>query len=427
MFSSLKTWKCLVFMAGAFVVLSSAKLHAQATLLLEEPYSYDGMFAGTGHAAVYLSRVCADSPTVLRRCNPGETGVVISRYHRVTGRDWIAIPLMPYLYAVNNAEDIPLVADPKIVAFLRQDYLERIGITDSSAYQLAGSAYNRTSYGFRIATRPEQDDELIRILNASPNSESYRLFSRNCADFVRQIINFYYPKAIHRSIIADLGVTTPKQSAKSLAHFAKHHPEMQLTTFIIPQVPGLKRSKPVHGVIESLVLAKKYVTPVLLFHPFLVGTAEAAYWAGWRFNPGKGALIFDPSYGGQAGGLEMPLTAHQRRSFARSVSAWKREDGEMDSTHWRKLQAGADPQLDAAGRPMLRMQVAESTFQIGLCPGNVLRLNAPPEFAEQLLLSRLEQELKPKPARISERQVKNDWNLLERAMETRKSALTAQR
>jgi hypothetical protein len=47
-----------------------AHLRAQATLLLEEPYSYDGTFAGTGHAAVYLSRVCADSPTVLRRCQP---------------------------------------------------------------------------------------------------------------------------------------------------------------------------------------------------------------------------------------------------------------------------------------------------------------------------------------------------------------------
>jgi hypothetical protein len=49
-----------------------AQLRAQATLLLEEPYSLDGTFAGTGHSAVYLSRVCADSPTFLRRCLPGE-------------------------------------------------------------------------------------------------------------------------------------------------------------------------------------------------------------------------------------------------------------------------------------------------------------------------------------------------------------------
>jgi hypothetical protein len=265
-------------------------LGAQATLLLEEPYSYDGMFAGTGHAAVYLSRVCAESPTVLRRCLPGETGAVISRYHEIAGRDWIAVPLIPYLYAVSNPDEVPLVADEKLVKFLRSNYLESISLTDPAAYQLAGSAYDRTTYGFRIATRPEQDDELIRILNSVPNSEAYKLLNRNCADFAKQIIDFYYPKAIHRSIIADLGVMTPKQAAKSLAHTAKHHPEMQLTTFIIPQVPGLKRSKPVHGVIESVVLAKKYVTPFLLFRPFVVGTVEAAYWTGWRFNPAKGAL-----------------------------------------------------------------------------------------------------------------------------------------
>src|SRR5579863_3638476 len=286
-----------IFCLAAIVFGAPVQLCAQATLLLEEPYSYDGTFAGTGHAAVYLSRVCAASPTLLRRCQPGETGVVISRYHNIAGRDWIAVPLISYLYAVSNPADVPLVADEKLVRFLRRSYLESVGLTEGPSYQLAGSAYDRTTYGFRIATRPEQDDELIRLLNSSPNRESYEVVKRNCADFARQIIDFYYPKSVHCSIIADLGTMTPKQAAKSLVHFSKRHPEMQLTTFIIPQVPGLKRSKPVHGVIESIVLAKKYVTPFLLFHPEVVGTVEVAYWAGWRFNPAKGALIFDATSG----------------------------------------------------------------------------------------------------------------------------------
>src|SRR6266404_8830688 len=115
MYSSSKLAKSFVFLAVVILCCVPARLHAQVTLLLEEPYGYDGTFAGTGHAAVYLSRVCADSPTILRRCHPGETGVVISRYHRVAGRDWIAIPLLRYLYAVGSAEDIPLVADPQLV------------------------------------------------------------------------------------------------------------------------------------------------------------------------------------------------------------------------------------------------------------------------------------------------------------------------
>ena len=58
---------------------------ANGTILLEEPYSYDGALAGTGHTAVYLTRVCAATPVTLRRCNPGEHGVVISRYTRIGG------------------------------------------------------------------------------------------------------------------------------------------------------------------------------------------------------------------------------------------------------------------------------------------------------------------------------------------------------
>ena len=416
---------------AALVVWAPAQLRAQATLLLEEPYSYDGTFAGTGHAAVYLSRVCAESPTALRRCQPGEPGVVISRYHGIAGRDWIAVPFIPYLYAVNRPENVPLVADEKLVKFLRHNYVESIGLTEGPWYQLAGSAYDRTTYGFRIATRPEQDDELIRILNSAPNRESYRLLNRNCSDFAKQIINFYYPKSVHRSIIADLGVMTPKQAAKSLVHSGKRHPEMQLTTFIIPQVPGLKRSKPVHGVIESVVLAKKYVTPVLLFHPFVVGTVEAAYWAGWRFNPAKGALIFDVSQwdlSDPRNALALPLTSAQRRSYEISLATVKRESIAAELLEWRKLQANAEPQVDASGQPFLKAQVEGQTILIGLSRGNALRLTAPPEFTQELVLTRLEHELKSgKPPRASQHGIESDWKLLERAVEARQAELEAGR
>jgi hypothetical protein len=105
-----------------FVAWTSVRAHAQATLLLEEPYSHDGTFAGTGHAAVYLSRVCADSPLVLRRCSAGEQGVVLSRYHGIAGHDWLAVPLISYLYAVDSPEKVPLFADAKLEAFLRDRY-----------------------------------------------------------------------------------------------------------------------------------------------------------------------------------------------------------------------------------------------------------------------------------------------------------------
>jgi len=421
MFSQSNSAKLFVFFIAAFGLACASKpAAAQATLLLEEPYSYDGTFAGTGHAAVYLSRVCADTPTHLRRCNPGERGVVISRYHHVDGHDWIAVPLIPYLYAVEDPGDVPLYADSKLVSFLRHQYLEKIDITGSDAYQLAGSAYDRTSYGFRIETTPEQDDALIRSLNSEPNRDSYELLKRNCADFAKQIINFYYPHAIHRSVIADLGVMTPKQAAKALVHSSKHRKQMQLTTFIIPQVPGLKPSKPVHGVIESLVLAKKYVTPVLMFHPFVIAGVEAAYWTGWRFDPAKGALIFDP-----VDGLQRPLSNSQRKWYEKTLTAMKHETVESEPLpNWQKFEAHAQPDLDATGAPVL--QVGDEDAEIGICRDNAMRMIAPPELVQDLLFARMDEELKPhKPSHVSEQQIESDWKLLQQATKASEASLEA--
>lgn len=415
---SIKSFLFLLFCAFGALVPKSAQ--AQATLLLEEPYSYDGTFAGTGHAAVYLSRVCAETPTLLRRCGPDEQGVVISRYHHLEGRDWVAIPLIPYLYAVDEPGDVPLYADSKLVSFLRHQYLEKNDISGPDAYQVVGSAYDRSSYGFRIETTPAQDDALIRKLNAETNRESYELLNSNCADFVKQIVNFYYPHAVHRSVIADLGIMTPKQAAKSLARSAKHHPGMQLTTFLIPQVPGLRRSKPVHGILESLVLAKKYVTPVLVFHPFLVAGVEAAYWTGWRFDPGKGALIFDP-----VRGLETPLTAAQRNWYEKSLLAMKHENLESEPLpNWHEFASKTDPQLDATGRPFLRARGDGGATQIGICRDNALRMAAPSQLVEGLLFARLDQELKAKkPARASEQQIEGDFKLLQQVTKSSEASL----
>src|SRR5580698_10024074 len=102
----------------AAFLLGTAVARADVTLLLEEPFGTFGGMNPTGHASIYLSRVCAASPTLLRRCNPGEQGVVISRYHRVSGYDWIAIPLFPYLYAVDRQSEVPSTVNAEDVAAL---------------------------------------------------------------------------------------------------------------------------------------------------------------------------------------------------------------------------------------------------------------------------------------------------------------------
>src|SRR5271165_2109708 len=183
------------FVKLAVIILASASVAgASATLLIEEPYGTLGFFTATGHAAVYLSAVCAETPLVLRSCRPGETGVVISRYDGVGGYDWIAIPLIPYLYAVDRPEDVPLFADQKMVALLRdryrRRYLETIApdvktgeVPGGNWYELVGSSYDRTIYGFQIETTEAQDDAFIAAYNSKANLEAYKFLTSNCADF----------------------------------------------------------------------------------------------------------------------------------------------------------------------------------------------------------------------------------------------------
>src|SRR5277367_3959284 len=112
----------LMALAVVLLAMGGIRASADAALLMQEPYGEFGAFNPTGHAAIYLNHVCAESPTRLRPCRPGEPGAVISRYHKVDGYDWLAIPLVPYLYAVERVEDVPVTADAEIEASLRDRY-----------------------------------------------------------------------------------------------------------------------------------------------------------------------------------------------------------------------------------------------------------------------------------------------------------------
>jgi hypothetical protein len=126
--------------------------------------------------------------------------------------------------------------------------------------QLIGSSYDRTIHGFQVETTAEQDERLIAYFNDRRNVGHFNLFFHNCADFSRVVLDIYFPHAIHRNFVADLGLMTPKQAARSLVRYGKKHPELQMTAFTIPQVPGsIPRSHSVDGVAESLFKSKKYI------------------------------------------------------------------------------------------------------------------------------------------------------------------------
>jgi hypothetical protein len=299
------TYRWRIFLLLAVVLLGASRGYASVALLMEEPYGEFGAYNPTGHAAVYLNHICAETPTELRPCRDGEYGVVISRYHKIDGYDWIAMPLIPYLYAVESLSDVPMSVDRAKVAELRNEYRQKHllklapngkdgGAPKGEWTQLIGASYDRKIHGFEVDSTSEQDQRFIAVFNDRRNVGHFNLLFHNCADFSRVVLDTYLPHAVHRNFIADVGLMTPKQVARSLVKYGKKHPEVHMTAFIIPQVPGsIKRSHGVDGVAESLVRSKKYLLPMAVLSPEFTGGVVVAYLAEGRMRLPKNAAVFD--------------------------------------------------------------------------------------------------------------------------------------
>jgi hypothetical protein len=219
----------------------------------------------------------------------------------------LAIPLVPYLYAVERVEDVPKTADAALEASLRDQYRrdhllalapdvekgKKAGEAPGGEWtQLVGASYDRRIYGFQIQTTAEEDTQFMDRFNDNRNVGHFNLLFHNCADFSRTLLDVYYPHSVHRNFLSDLGITTPKQVAHSLTKYADQHPELQFSTFMIPQVPGsIKRSHPIDGVLESVVKSKKYVVPLAIANPEVAAGFVVAYLTAGRFKAPKDSAV----------------------------------------------------------------------------------------------------------------------------------------
>jgi hypothetical protein len=285
----------LALIALALFSFAAAAGHAQAALLMEEPYGFFGTINPTGHMAVYFTRVCAESPVKLRRCQPGESGSVISRYQGIDGYDWVAMPLLPYLYSVKDADDVPAHVDRASVANLRNSYheahlmslgdkLDAGNLVHGGWTQLVGSAYQRRIYAFRFETSPEQDDALIARMNAHANKSHFDLLYNNCADFTREVLNNYFPRTFRRSLFPDAGVTTPKQITYKLVRYARKHPGVQLEVFEIPMIPGFEHLRRSNNGVAEAFFTTGYAIPLAMVNPYLAGGLFVDYLVRGRFH-----------------------------------------------------------------------------------------------------------------------------------------------
>jgi hypothetical protein len=304
--------------------LSATQARASATLLLSEPFGRFGTMMPVGHAGVYLDHVCADTPTHLRLCRPGETGIVLSRYHRVANIDWLAIPILPFLYGVDRPEDVPQFMTLSREAEIREQYRLRYlrdivpdgpggGPAPKGEWvETIGVTFDRRVWAYQVETTPEQDQHLIDTLNDRPNIRAYKLRTANCADFAANMIDLLYPGMAHRDKVSDFGLMTPKQVAKSMVEYSHAHSGVHLRVMEIPQVAGsLPRSRPAWGTAEAGLKTKRYLFSLIVLQPEVIAGCAIVYFDRGRWKVGQDAVRVSPDL----------WVSHSGESIANSTGA----------------------------------------------------------------------------------------------------------
>lgn len=452
-------------LAAVLSCLCCPLAHADVGVVLDESMGKDmDRITGTGHSAVYLSRVCTDSPVKLRLCRSGEQGSVISTYMAL-GEDqrfeWNAVPLSVYLYGVDDPRDRPLFGSPKIKRFLEQQYREKhLGeycttrfcqtSDDAEWEQMVGANFVRGIYIFVAETTEQQDLKFISEFNSLPNVNHFNGVTHNCADFTRRVINSYFPHAVSPDYINDFGMTSPKAVARSFTHYALRHPEMHFRVLHYAQLPGtIKRSREVRKGTEQL-FHSKLVLPMLLFAEHTLPVMAAFYVFTGRFNPERESEEYPTAAVTDTSREARLALAESQRDRARQLESLAREERSEvvgTSAEWKlyrkafrtllsdNVTSGDIPnrrylkrafrQLDAVGTPVadpsgalwLEITAANGPVRLGLTASNVLAPGSDSRQANELLLARVGQELKsPKHGRETMLEFKQDWNLLQTAV-----------
>jgi hypothetical protein len=419
---------------------------------------------GAGHSSVYFSRICPASPVELRLCSSEEEGSVISSYSNF-GQDenfeWNIVPLSVYLYGVEDFEDRPLFGSAKIKNLMEENYRTTSLIpycvapacTTNHKGQwraMVGAALNRTVYIFAVATTVEQDREFIAQFNARPNENRFNGITRNCADFARDVINTYFPKAIRSNYLNDFGMTSPKGISRSFVRYARENPDFQFRVLHFPQLPGtIKRSSAARAGTEQLFRSKKLLVPMLAIQAPATAASALTYFLTGRFNPQRELERFPSARAAKLeqqrrlakslkdSALAERLTAAKEQERSRvlgSSEEWDRYRETFGGIVDEAVRAGVLPErrtlkdtfknLDQRGTPVLDqdgalwMEIREDgqISRVGLNAKSLLAADSDPQLSYQLILARIDDVLKsPSRNRPAMPTFTEDWALLEQS------------
>jgi hypothetical protein len=418
--------------------LSIPRAIADVGVVLNESLDEDfDRISSTGHSAIYLSRICPESPVKLRLCRPGEFGSIMSNYVNI-GEDqsyeWNIVPLDIYLYGVEDPSNRPLFASYKIKHLLeeryRQKYLSDYCTSESCMTspksewrEMVAATMIRGVYIFAVSTSVEQDQQLIAEFNNSVNKNHFNGVTRNCADFTKHIINSYFPHSAHADYLNDFGMTSPKAVARTFTHYGLHHPESNFRVMHFAQVPGVtKRSRIVRSGTEQLFHSGKLLVPMAIISYYTVPVVTASYFTTARFNAQREFAHHSaqtPATGTSNASSDSPEpiagTEAEWKSFRKSFDSLVAENNvaknRKELNHFfKQLDESGTPSLDASGAAWIDIAVDSKSARVGLSASNVLARGTDPALSNEFLLARANRILSS-PARGRETMVEfnQDW------------------
>jgi hypothetical protein len=456
-------FSCALVIAAACALAPRAS--ADAGVVLNESLDTSvARITGSGHSAIYLSRICPDnSPVKMRLCRPGEQGSVLSNYTTL-GEDqpyeWNIVPLSIYLYGVEDPANRPLVSSKAIKAALeeryRKNYLagicegERCRTSNSAEWrEMVGATLERSMYMFVVKTSVEQDRSLIAEFNSLPNVNHFNGMTNNCADFTRRVLNTYYPHAVKTDYLNDFFMTSPKAAARTFTHYAQEHPELDLRVLHFSQVPGtIKRSSECRSGTEQLYHSKKLVIPLAVFAWQSIPAVTASYVITGHFNPehqfeahpsvdaagtDDNSLLLDEAPQGYTVSVQ-ELAAEQKIANEKIVGSkdeWKDYNEQFgalvnQAIHdelipdrgylkrvFKKLGDTGTLSVDADGSLWITLLSQPTPERVGLSASNIFDSDSDAQIASQIVLARMEAELSsPKHSRETMLEFKLDWAML---------------
>jgi hypothetical protein len=454
---------CALVLLLAFAGLSRA--YGDTGVILNESLDTSvARITGSGHSAIYVSRICPASPVKLRLCAPGEQGSVISNYTTL-GEDqpyeWNIVPLSVFLYGVEDPANRPLIGSQKIKHLLEERYRDNFlaeycasescrASSKAEWREMVGATISRSLYIFVVKTTEEQDLALIAELNSSENVNHFNGITRNCADFTRKVMDIYFPGAAKPDYINDFAMTSPKAIARSFDHYSLKHPDMELSVLHFAQVPGtIKRSSEARSGTEQLYRSKKLAVPMAIYAPYELGVAAGTYVLTGRFNPVKESEKYPTTKAtelshqialAKAAGdedLVKQLQAAERKERTRVAGTpdeWKVYRSQLDSLVteaireealndrgdlkrlFKRIEEKGALRIDDNGALWVAMPEAGPNSEAGLSASNILAPGTDSQLAYNVMLSRAAHTLSaPKHSRETMLDFRENWDILQDA------------